>query len=63
MGVMEWLSLGTALITGVAAGGVTFGLMKGRLLSLEVRLASIERRLDEAHRRIDSLRNGVNGHH
>lgn len=63
MGVMEWLSILTAVIGAVGTGGVVLGAMRGKLASLDARLASIEQRLAEAHRRIDSLRNGVNGHH
>ncbi len=60
MGVMEWLSILTAVIGAVGTGGVVVGAMRGKLASLEVRLSSIEQRLFEAHRRIDTLRNGHN---
>ena len=55
MGIMEWLSILVALVTGAATGGVTVGLMRGRLSSIEGRLTSIERRLADAHRRIDNV--------
>ena len=46
MGLMEWLSLGTAAVTGIVAAASTVAFMRGRLVSLLERLDTIEQRME-----------------
>ena len=66
MGLMEWLSLGTAAVTGLVAAASTVAFLRGRVISVLERLDSIEKRMEarcqeaekavaHAHRRIDTL--------
>ena len=47
MTIMEWLSIGTAVIAGVSSAVGTVAFLRGRLISLIERIAHIEHRIDE----------------